>query len=107
MDEDLYDEFGNYIGPDISLEDSDDELPDILPEQDAPRAMVSACGLWAASRRVLFFCVMKCRWCWCWCVCDMPANSCTDHISHTLMSLRVPSPSVRTMTMRKINLLMK
>ncbi|EGD82082.1 Eftud2 protein [Salpingoeca rosetta] len=39
MDEDLYDEFGNYIGPDIASEDSEDELPDVLPEQDAPRPM--------------------------------------------------------------------
>lgn len=33
MDADLYDEFGNYIGPELeSDDDDDDELPDREPE---------------------------------------------------------------------------
>eukprot|EP00043_Microstomoeca_roanoka_P004395 m.49368 g.49368 ORF g.49368 m.49368 type:complete len:989 (+) comp12471_c0_seq1:193-3159(+) len=40
MDEDLYDEFGNYIGPDIASDESDEELPEHIPEQDAPRPLM-------------------------------------------------------------------
>eukprot|EP00055_Hartaetosiga_balthica_P000660 m.137158 g.137158 ORF g.137158 m.137158 type:complete len:969 (-) comp11333_c0_seq1:945-3851(-) len=39
MDEDLYDEFGNYIGPEIDSEESEDEMPDNLPAQSVPEAL--------------------------------------------------------------------
>lgn len=29
MDEDMYDEFGNYIGPEIDVDKSDDELESV------------------------------------------------------------------------------
>ena len=39
MDSDLYDEFGNYIGPDLDSEE-DDELPDVGNEYGEAAPMV-------------------------------------------------------------------
>ena len=35
MDDNLYDEFGNYIGPEISDDDSDDEVDESEDEDEA------------------------------------------------------------------------
>lgn len=35
MDADLYDEFGNYMGPDLDSEEEEEEIDDVLDEDDA------------------------------------------------------------------------
>lgn len=39
MDADLYDEFGNYIGPDLDSDDDEDDVPNVAEEEEeAPEA---------------------------------------------------------------------
>lgn len=41
MDADLYDEFGNYIGPELDSDDDDEEEQEIQDEDEQPEYDVS------------------------------------------------------------------
>ena len=49
MDQDLYDEFGNYIGPELDSDDDDEEDSDDEREEHADREYGDVSAYWAGG----------------------------------------------------------
>lgn len=47
MDGDLYDEFGNYVGPELDSDDEDDEAEEMHEDRDEDKDEEAVCG-WRA-----------------------------------------------------------